>query len=149
MDVSSVDEFGQARERADIDHDLSLKRAAEKSLIESYTQSKDGEGLLTVEDVERVISSLSDANNYMAANVRPVERILTMLTNNFNPASYEKGFSLALSGGGGGLSGIVSSYTGSSYYGRGYGFNSGYGARAKLGHDHKTQFTFVFQTFTL
>lgn len=145
MDVSSVDEEGQTRDRADIDHDLNEKREAKHALIEAYAAGD--EALLTVEEVERVIASLSDANNYMAANVRPVERILSMLTTNFTPASAEKGFSLAL--GGGGITGIVSSYAGSSYYGRGYGLGSSYGARSKLGHDHKTQFTFVFQTFTL
>jgi hypothetical protein len=148
MDVPSVDEAGHPRDRADIDRDLNEKRVAERALIEAYAGGGE-DALLTPEDVERVINSLSDANNYMAANVRPVERMLSLLTTNFTPASAEKGFSLAL-GGGGGLSGIVSSYTSSSsYYGRGYGLGSSYGARSKLTHDHKTQFTFVFQTFTL
>jgi len=144
MDISSMDEEGHPRKRADIDHDLEQKRSAERALVNEFATGDDA--LLTQDEVERVLASLADANNYLAANVRPVERILSMLTTNFTPASAEKGFSLAL--GGGGLSGIVSSYS-SSYYGRGYGMGSSYGARAKLSHDHKTHFTFVFQTFTL
>lgn len=62
-------------------------------------------------------------------------------------AEAEKGFSLAL--GGGGLSGILSSLAGTGFYGRGYGLGSSYGASSKLSHDHRTQFTYVFQTLTL
>ncbi len=57
------------------------------------------------------------------------------------------GFSLAL--GGGGLSGMVSATLGAGYYGRGYGLGSSYGAKAKLSHDHRTQFAFVSQTLAL
>jgi len=98
--------------------------------------------------VERVIASVADANSYAAANVRPVGKVLTLLTEHFTPMSAEKGFSLAL--GGGGLTGLLSSVVGTGFYGRGYGWGSSrYGASPQLSHDHGTQFTFVFQTLTL
>ena len=49
--------------------------------------------------------------------------------------SPEKPYSLAI-GGGGGL------------FSRG-GLGGGWGAKAKLSHDHRTQFVFCHQTFTL
>lgn len=65
----------------------------------------------------------------------PAERILDALHENFDPAAPEKPYSLAI-GGGGGL------------FSRG-GLGGGWGAKAKLSHDHRTQFVFCHQTFTL
>ena len=94
-----------------------------------------------------MVASVGDAAGYIGANTRPVERMLGLLTECFSPASAEPGFSLAL--GGGGLRGLVSATLGSGYYGRGYGPGSGFGASSKLSHDHRTQFTFVYQTLSL
>ena len=129
-----------------------LAREAEKGDDESEVPDcgLDQQPVLTREEVEAVIASIDDANSYLAANVGPVECILDLLTENFHAATYEKGFSLAL-GNGGGVTGLVRGALGGGYYGRGFsgGVSGGFGARAKLSHDHRMQFTFVFQTFTL
>jgi len=152
MHVSAHCEGGLSRPRAEIDQDLARKRAAEEALVESWAKQKGGK--LSADEVRRVVASIADAGSYVALNVRPVEQILCLLTENFTPASAEKGHSLAL--GGGGLTGMLSSAVGTGFYGRGYGLGYGlggassrWGARPKLSHDHQTQFTFCFQTFNL
>src|SRR3546814_4952711 len=52
-------------------------------LIQMYS-SED----LTEDDIQLVIDSISDSNNYLSFNVRPVERILTLLQDNFDVSAF-------------------------------------------------------------
>ncbi|CAM9380569.1 unnamed protein product, partial [Ectocarpus sp. 8 AP-2014] len=110
------------------------------------------------EEVERVLDSIADANNYIAFNVAPVERTISLLQDNFHPDKPEGEWSLKLSASGGrkrfsSSSSMYSSY-GSSFssgYGGGYGISSMFGSSssAQLSHDHRTQYTFVWQSLLL
>ena len=93
---------------------------------------------LAPEEVELVLASIADANSYLEANVAPVERMIELLQSNFQKSTAEKGFSLQLGG-------FMARTLGAGARGLG----GGWGAKAKLSHDHSTQFTFVLQTFSL
>jgi hypothetical protein len=130
------------------------KREAAARIVDKYS-TKD----LSKDDIMRVLESISDANNFLANNEKPVTRMLELLKTNFDrkgPKGNVKGnFSLEIGRGNNFRSG------GSSGYGGGYG--GGYGKKkytmhsmggsnsggAKLSHSHATQFTFTSQTFML
>lgn len=139
---------GESRE--DLLRRVERKRAAAAALREAHCGAGAGAGAdrgdggggggaaLSEGDVQRVLDSISDANNYVAYNVRPVERMLELLEANFDPGAPEKGFSLALSGRRG---------LGGGSFDRRYG---SLGSRThKLSHDHATQYTFVRQSLSL
>jgi len=100
---------------------------------------------LTEDDIQRVLDSISDANNYLAFNMAPVEAMLKNLENHFKKNSPEGQFSLSIGG-------SVSRLLGSSKYFSGGSLYSGFGrssAGAKLNHDHSTQFVYVYQSLML
>ncbi len=100
---------------------------------------------LTVADLHRIIESVSDNEAYLAFNVRPVEKIIRILTDSFNPSKAVDPFSLHLSSRGGNAKKMFNSFS-NFYSGYSMGFSSG---GACLSHDHATQFKFVLQSFTL
>eukprot|EP01041_Mallomonas_annulata_P001966 gene1966-3817_t len=130
------------------------KDSAVKVLIEKYTTEE-----LSSEDIERVLSSISDYNAYLIFNVHPVDKMIQLLKESFDPKNPEENFSLALSmtskfkSKGGGLGSSFSSYLSggsSSSYGSGSGYSNRFsGGGAKLSHDHATQYLFVLQSLTL
>ncbi|RYG59075.1 DUF2009 domain-containing protein, partial [archaeon] len=114
------------------------RQAAAEELVSKYASDK-----LSVEEIRRVIDSIGDNEAYLAFNVRPVERMIDILTSSFDPYSPLDPFSLQLRGGGG-IKKAFNSFT--SFYGYSSSFMGG---GAKLSHDHKTQYKFVLQSLTL
>lgn len=98
---------------------------------------------LTEEDIQRVLDSLSDANNYLAFNAAPVEAMRARLEGCFARDKAVDPYSLRIGGGARAFLG-----SGSRYFLGGGGSGGGRGG-AKLNHDHATQFTFVQQTLCL
>lgn len=115
------------------------KRRLMEELVEKYS----GSSPLSEADVRRAIESLADATAYIESNVKPVQRMLQYLEDNFDPEAPENDFSLALHG--------VSRGTSLSSYSSKYGF-SAYSSGSEgptLSHSHSTQYTFVWQSLRL
>jgi hypothetical protein len=115
------------------------KRRVMEELVEAYSKGTP----LTEDDIRRAIESLADAIAYIESNVRPVQRMLQYLEDNFDPESSEKNYSLALRGG--------SRASSLSSYSNKYGF-SAYSSGSEgptLSHSHGTQYTFVWQSLRL
>jgi hypothetical protein len=113
------------------------KAEAARLLKEKYRSDDFSE-----EDIQLVLDSVSDNEAYLALNARPVERMIHMLTDNFNPKAPTGDFSLELRGGGGG--GVKSTLSNLYGYSRNY-----FGGGHKLLHSHEKQFHFVHQSFLL
>lgn len=99
----------------------------------------------TESDIRRVIDSIADNNAYYSFNVRPVDRMLEILTEFFDakgPTAPEYSLELSLR--------PKKYFSSFSLYGGGSGYSSKYyGSGSCLNHDHKTQYTFVLQSLTL
>jgi hypothetical protein len=122
----------------------SYKKQACEMLLKKYTSDQ-----LSEADITRVIDSISDNEAYLNFNMNPVERILSILVDAFDPNKPVDPFSLKLSAKERGPKQKSSSMFGSGFslYG---GYSSGLlGGGSMLSHDHATQFRFVLQTFTL
>lgn len=117
------------------------KQAACQQLIKKYTSDK-----LKAEDIQRVIESMGDNEAYYEFNVKPVDKMLAILQESFDPNKPVEPFSLTLSGGrGGGIKKALNSF--SSFYS---GYSSSFlGGGAMLSHNHATQYKFVLQSLTL
>jgi hypothetical protein len=129
-----ITDKGGKKSREAVAADVQMKQWAGRELQERFRQ--DG---LTANDVQRILDSIADMNNYLTFNVGPVRRMIRNLTNHFDPERPQKDFSLAI-GYGARPRGSRGSF---SFYGR--SDNSG----AKLSHDHPTQFTYVHQSLKL
>lgn len=117
------------------------KQVACQRLIEKYTSSK-----ISADDIQRVIDSIADNEAYYEFNVKPVDRMLQILQESFDPNKPVDPFSLNLtSRGGGGLKKAFNTF--SSLY-SGYA-SSFIGGGAMLSHNHATQYKFVLQSLTL
>ncbi|CAM9687403.1 unnamed protein product [Ascophyllum nodosum] len=145
--AATVDVSGRFESKAEVQQQMSAKVEARAGLLQDYVS-----GTFLREDVERVLDSIADANNYLAFNVSPVERMLTLLRKNFHPDKPGE-WSLRLMGGRKRNSSSSSSMYGYSY---GYSYGGGYGSSmfggsstAMLSHDHRTQYTFVMQSLRL
>jgi hypothetical protein len=100
---------------------------------------------ISTEELRRVIDSISDNESFLEFNVTPVQKIISILQDSFDPNKPQDHFSLSLAGSGRTTKKILSSF--SSFYS---GYSSSYmGGGACLSHDHATQFAFVLQSFTL
>ncbi|CAM9195762.1 unnamed protein product [Scytosiphon promiscuus] len=155
--AATADISGVSMSKAEVDQQVAVKREARAGLLKEYSSD-----LFPKKEVERVLDSIADANNYIAFNVAPVERTIDLLQQNFHPDKPEAEWSLKLTAGGGRKRWVFSSSSSSSMYGYGYGssFSSGYGggygmssmfgsSTAALSHDHRTQYTFVWQSLLL
>eukprot|EP00049_Salpingoeca_infusionum_P002808 m.60090 g.60090 ORF g.60090 m.60090 type:complete len:566 (-) comp11799_c1_seq1:124-1821(-) len=98
----------------DMERALAAKAAARQYLMATY--AKDGL------DVERVLLSMTDSNNYQAVTLKPIQKMIEYLQFYFEPKSSNKSTDLTISYGKGG---------------------------SKLSHPHGTQYTFVLQTLML
>ncbi|CAB1120350.1 unnamed protein product [Ectocarpus sp. CCAP 1310/34] len=151
--VATADISGISMSKAEVSFQVAAKNKARAGLLKDYVSDS-----FPKEEVERVLDSIADANNYIAFNVAPVERTISLLQDNFHPDKPEGEWSLKLSASGGrkrfsSSSSMFSSY-GSSFssgYGGGYGISSMFGSSssAQLSHDHRTQYTFVWQSLLL
>ena len=99
---------------------------------------------LTAAEIQRVIDSIADNEAYLEFNVKPVEKIICILKESFNPAKPVDPFSLHLTTRP--LAKKVFNSLSNFYGGYSMGYSSG---GACLSHDHATQFKFVLQSFTL
>jgi Protein of unknown function (DUF2009) len=128
---------------------LTAKKQARAALIEAHSSAQ-----LSAAEIDLVIESINDANNYLECNMGPVATMLELLRSNFDKHKYEEPYSLALK--------AQPRYTRSSGYGSfgdsysssGFGFDSFNSlnrshSSAKLCHDHPTQYTFVTQSLRL
>jgi len=105
------------------------KKEARQALLKKYGAGVEVTGL-TTDDVQRVMDSLEDANNYLCGNRDPVQRMMDYLHQYFTPEQptieqMEETRNLASL---------------EIQYGRG---------GSCLSHSHSTQFEFVRQTLTL
>jgi len=130
--------------------ELSQELGQRKSKAVSKLASKYATDKLSADDIERVLSSISDYNTYISFNVYPVEKLIRLLRDNFDPARPQAGFSLALTG----TPKAKKSSFSSSYLGFGASSGSGHSSRytgggACLTHDHATQYNFVLQSLSL
>jgi hypothetical protein len=141
-------ETGEKYERAYIQTLVQGKQHVLEQLVEAY-QNK---GTLTADDIRRAIESLADAMAYIESNVAPVQRMFKYLEDNFDPASPQKSFSLALT-----TNSRLSIYNNNNNnnnnnnYSR-YGFSaysSGSREGPTLTHSHSEQYMFVWQSLCL
>ncbi|CAM9144198.1 unnamed protein product [Choristocarpus tenellus] len=138
--------------KEEVSQHISRKRSARMELIAQYSSDK-----FSKADVERALDSIADANNYLAFNVSPVERMLDLLKENFDPDKPEGQWSLRLVGRKSrNDSDVLFNFSPSTNpfntsFGRGRFGSSflGSGSSAKLSHDHRTQYTFVTQSLRL
>lgn len=130
------------RSREQVALDVQMKQMAAAQLQQRFARPN-----LTNDDIQRVLDSVADSNNYLNFNVGPVRRMLSHLRSNFSPESPENGFSLAI--GGGGRSRFSYSGRSSFMYGSGYGSSYFRTDSAKLSHDHSTHYTYVNQSLRL
>ena len=137
---------------ATVDRETQLERLADKQsaaarLVERYASAQ-----LSPAQIQRVLDSWSDSNNYLANNEKPVVRIIEYLKHNFKPRDPGS-HSLQIGRGGVARHGPMSSYRGGFGFGpskySASSFTGGNSGGAKLTHDHATQYTFVYQTFLL
>lgn len=130
------------RPKWEIDKAIADKHDGAAELKRKYASA-----MLTIDDIQLVIDSIADNEAFMSFNAGPVERMLKILTESFDPFKPEDGFSLELTakprkmfgGLSSGFSGFGNKTFSSKYFGGG----------ACLSHDHKTQYTFVLQSLTL
>eukprot|EP01036_Dinobryon_divergens_P029938 gene29938-39111_t len=123
MDTESYqinNSLGQKSKR-ELQQEAALKQQAIEELIRKYTCAE-----LSELDVKRIIDSIADNEAFLDFNMKPVERILSILVDEFDPKNPVEQFSLHLKT----------------------------KPKTKIGgacltHDHATQFKFVLQTFTL
>lgn len=117
-------------------NDNVTKEAAKRQLMSYYESNS-----MTKEDIQRVLDSVLDNEAYKMFNVRPVETMLNILEESFDPLKPNDIYSLELNGRNMGKK-VLNTLS--------YGFSGRYfGGGACLSHDHKTQFTFVKQSLQL
>ncbi|EGD82865.1 hypothetical protein PTSG_03497 [Salpingoeca rosetta] len=111
MQTSLVDTASEAR-------DLVAERTAAINRLTSKHMS----ATLSADDVERVVNSITDSNNYQAATGALVLKMIKYLKTYFSPDKADEFSDLSIG------------------YGRG---------GSKLSHGHREQYTYVLQTLTL
>lgn len=140
-----INDMRGKKSRDQIAADIAIKRMAAAELREDYHNSA-----LSREDIQRVLDSIADSNNYLSFNVVPVKRMIVHLKRNFDPEEPTAGFSLAIGGARSrGKMGFGQRGTFSSYYGASYGSSYFRSDSSKLSHDHPTQYTYVLQSLKL
>jgi len=109
-------------------------------------------GKIPKQELLRCIESISDAIAVVESNVAPVQRMLRLLEENFDPNTpSQREFSLQLRGSGSAFSSSSNRFGyGFGAFGGGYsGGNSGGSSGPTLSHSHSTQYTFVWQSLAL
>ena len=110
-----------SKTREELDNISKNKSSAIKELCVKFKSE-----LLTEDDIKRVLDSISDNNSYLSFNVKPVEKLIFHLKNNFDRLKEDPNFSLELTSkpkkrpnsssfGGGGYFSSLSSYVYSGY----------------------------------
>jgi len=122
MATFQIDPTGKSRK--EIEKLTRLRRDAHDTLVKRYAKKKEGEQGegLSDEDVRNVLASINDNHSFLQSNRVPVDQMLGLLKKYFNPDQATKPWSLAISNGTDG---------------------------SCLSHDHRTQFSFVYQSLSL
>lgn len=128
------------RPKWEIDAAITDKQRAATELKKEYASNH-----LTADDIQLVIDSIADNEAFMSFNAGPVERMLKILTESFDPSKPDDDFSLELTAKPRKMFSSISSGFGGLYSNKSKYFGGG----ACLSHDHKTQYTFVLQSLTL
>ena len=131
------------RSKWDIDLAIADKHSAANELKKQYASAN-----LSVDDIQLVIDSIADNEAFISFNAGPVERMLKILTESFDPSKPDDVFSLELTAKPRKMFGSLSSGLSGLYSKNGF-LNKNLGGGACLSHDHKTQYTFVLQSLTL
>lgn len=138
--TKSISNVDGSVSRDELIHLGQLKDSAASKLLLKYETDK-----LSKDEIERVINSISDYNAYLTFNVIPVEQLLRLLKEHFDPSSPDEHFSLSLVGS---MKSKMKSSLSSLYSYTGYSSRFS-GSGACLSHDHATQYAFVLQSLTL
>jgi hypothetical protein len=107
--------------------------------------------IISEDEINRLINSISDNDNYLSANAGPVDQMLSLLITHFDETHEpdERKFSLALSQRGGKKK-IKDCEYGNSFSSYLSGYSSSFmGSGAQLSHTHQEQYMFVLQSLTL
>lgn len=117
--TAEIDPFGKPRYQ--IDRELRHKNNAWKKLIRKYADTRQG---LDEESFELCFRSISDNHSFLAWARSPVDKMIRLLKEHFNPKSsrHEKKYDLSISFGTGG---------------------------ARLSHSHKVHYHYVLQSLCL
>ena len=145
FDEATQDLSDTSRDRAEMVDLQKKKREAMARIIEKYSTDA-----LTADDIARVLESVSDANNFLASNMKPVVRILELLRENFDARGSVGDGKHSLEIGRGGHARMGGQ--GHTWFGKRFSVSSMAGSRsggAKLSHSHAQQFAFTTQTFML
>lgn len=159
LDRSALEALVMGKQRVTAELAEAYGYTASSPAHPSEQEAKSGTGSsprrLSPDDVRRVIESLADAVAYIESNVRPVQAMIRFLRENFDAQSPRTGYSLALSGGGGGglgrsvlSAGAYNRYGSGGFYGTS-AYSSGSNDGPTLSHSHPTQYMFVWQSLNL
>ncbi len=155
MFIPTRDRYGNSIDRSIVEKKVKQKQSLMKELLDEFSTTKENNDsdnyMISREDLQRCLDSISDAISVVESNVAPVNRMIYLLESNFDQNNKEKGFSLELRGSGNSFS------SNNRYGGGGYGFSafgsSFLGSRDSSGptlsHSHSTQYTFVWQSLNL
>lgn len=137
--------------KSDATAELTAKYVAMSAAFMASPGAAEGGGrALSAEDIDRVISSVSDNQATLLTNAGPVTKMLALLHSTFDPNTPDGAFSLELRGQPRKQSSFGAYSSFSSFSSSFSGFSSSYlGRGACLSHDHRTQFTFVKQSLML
>mmetsp|Transcript_948 Transcript_948/g.1256 ORF Transcript_948/g.1256 Transcript_948/m.1256 type:complete len:605 (-) Transcript_948:58-1872(-) len=135
--TSSVSNITGEKSKRELAAESARKQEAVEQLKKKYVCD-----VLSEDDLQRLIDSIADNEAFLDFNMKPVERILSILTDEFDPRKPVENFSLQLT-----TKPKTKMFSNFSLYS---GYSSGFmSGGACLNHDHATQFKFVLQTFTL
>ena len=122
------------KSREELIADGKAKAEAVQAICDEFQNDK-----LTKENIIRVLESIADNNSYLSYNVKPVEKAIAMLKENFDRNKEDSNFSLELTTKPKKRpsydSGYFSSFTSYVYGGYSSTFN---GSGACLSHSHST-----------
>ena len=109
----------EGKSRHQIQREIKQKNNAKKYICRKYMSHN-----LSADDIENCLNSISDNNNYLNSNRKPVDRMVYYLNKFFSPKEHndEDEFSLAITTGDG---------------------------ESRLTHSHERQFNYVLQSLTL
>lgn len=135
--MSISDDYG-GKSKHELQREIQKKQQAMEQLYKTYTSSH-----FTSDEIKRVIDSIADHAAYYDFNVKPVAKMLDILTSSFDPQKPEDPFSLQLTTRP--LKKALNAF--SSMYN---GYSSSFmGSGSMLSHSHATQYKFVLQSLTL
>ena len=117
METATAEIMHEGLARHEVQRMIKKKEKARDAIASRYAS-----GQLSKDDILHCLYSISDNNAFLRFNRDPVDKMIAMLNEFFDPQVQEKGFSLGIS----------------------LGMNG-----ARLSHNHQRQFTYVSQTLML